>query len=102
MREGTELLADEVAGPLTSDQKEVVAILDNSSRHLQQLIEQLLDYNRNWPMARRNTRTSSCATWSICGRRAQFAGAGEDDFHRNYAGGGNLLGRAYAINARAG
>jgi len=46
MREGTELLADEVAGPLTSDQKEVVTILDNSSRHLQQLIEQLLDYNR--------------------------------------------------------
>ncbi|MCW6568472.1 sensor histidine kinase [Yersinia ruckeri] len=46
MREGTELLADEVAGPLTQDQKEVVAILDNSSRHLQQLIEQLLDYNR--------------------------------------------------------
>jgi two-component system sensor histidine kinase GlrK len=46
MREGTELLADEVAGPLTLDQKEVVAILDNSSRHLQNLIEQLLDYNR--------------------------------------------------------
>ncbi|QKJ88248.1 HAMP domain-containing histidine kinase [Paramixta manurensis] len=46
MREGTELLADQVAGPLTTDQKEVVAILDNSSRHLQQLIEQLLDYNR--------------------------------------------------------
>lgn len=46
MREGTELLQDEVAGPLTSDQKEVVTILDNSSRHLQTLIEQLLDYNR--------------------------------------------------------
>ncbi|MDU6412527.1 MAG: HAMP domain-containing sensor histidine kinase [Yersiniaceae bacterium] len=46
MREGTELLADEVAGPLTRDQKEVVAILDHSSRHLQKLIEQLLDYNR--------------------------------------------------------
>ena len=46
MREGTELLADEVAGPLTADQKEVVAILDGSSRHLQRLIEQLLDYNR--------------------------------------------------------
>ncbi|SFN11635.1 two-component system, NtrC family, sensor histidine kinase GlrK [Izhakiella capsodis] len=46
MREGTELLADEVAGPLTADQRNVVAILDNSSRHLQQLIEQLLDYNR--------------------------------------------------------
>lgn len=46
MREGTELLADQVVGPLTADQKEVVAILDNSSRHLQRLIEQLLDYNR--------------------------------------------------------
>ncbi len=46
MREGTELLADEVAGPLTADQKEVVTILDGSSRHLQRLIEQLLDYNR--------------------------------------------------------
>lgn len=46
LREGTELLADEVAGPLSRDQKEVVAILDSSSRHLQQLIEQLLDYNR--------------------------------------------------------
>ena len=45
MREGTELLADEVAGPLTSSQKEVVEILDQS-KHLQQLIEQLLDYNR--------------------------------------------------------
>ncbi len=46
LREGTALLADEVAGPLTADQKDVVAILDSSSRHLQQLIEQLLDYNR--------------------------------------------------------
>lgn len=44
--EGAELLADEVAGPLSADQKDVVAILDSSSRHLQQLIEQLLDYNR--------------------------------------------------------
>ncbi|WP_047683032.1 MULTISPECIES: sensor histidine kinase KdpD [Xenorhabdus] len=47
MREGTELLADEIAGPLTTDQKEVVSILDSSSKHLQQLIEQLLEYNRN-------------------------------------------------------
>ncbi|MGM3184536.1 sensor histidine kinase [Dickeya oryzae] len=46
LREGAALLADEVVGTLTDDQKEVVAILDNSSRHLQQLIEQLLDYNR--------------------------------------------------------
>lgn len=46
MREGTELLADEVVGPLTAEQKEVVDILDDSSRNLQKLIEQLLDYNR--------------------------------------------------------
>ncbi|WJV52828.1 HAMP domain-containing sensor histidine kinase [Pectobacteriaceae bacterium CE90] len=46
LREGTELLADEVVGPLTDDQKEVVTILDSSSRHLLELIEQLLDYNR--------------------------------------------------------
>lgn len=46
MREGTELLADEVAGPLTADQKDVVSILSESSRHLQVLIEQLLEYNR--------------------------------------------------------
>ena len=46
MREGTELLADQVVGQLTQEQKEVVAILDESSKHLQQLIEQLLDYNR--------------------------------------------------------
>lgn len=46
MREGTELLADEVVGPLTPEQKEVVSILDDSSRNLQKLIEQLLDYNR--------------------------------------------------------
>ena len=46
MREGTELLVDEVVGPLTPGQKEVVDILDESSRNLQKLIEQLLDYNR--------------------------------------------------------
>lgn len=46
LREGTELLADQVAGPLNADQQDVVAILDTSSRHLQRLIEQLLDYNR--------------------------------------------------------
>jgi two-component system sensor histidine kinase GlrK len=46
MREGTELLADRVAGPLTTEQQEIVEILDNSSRNLQKLIEQLLDYNR--------------------------------------------------------
>ncbi|MBK4716067.1 MULTISPECIES: sensor histidine kinase [Tenebrionibacter/Tenebrionicola group] len=46
MREGTALLADRIAGPLTVEQEEIVAILDDSSRNLQKLIEQLLDYNR--------------------------------------------------------
>lgn len=46
IREGTELLADQVAGNLTPEQKEVVAILDASGRELQLLIEQLLEYNR--------------------------------------------------------
>lgn len=46
MREGTELLADKVVGALTPEQEEVVAILDSSSRNLQTLIEQLLNYNR--------------------------------------------------------
>jgi two-component system sensor histidine kinase GlrK len=45
MREGTELLADRVAGGLTPEQQEIVEILDSSS-NLQKLIEQLLDYNR--------------------------------------------------------
>jgi two-component system sensor histidine kinase GlrK len=62
MREGTELLADRVAGPLTPEQQEIVEILDNSSRNLQKLIEQLLDYNRkqaDGPIARET------GTWPI-------------------------------------
>ncbi len=47
LREGSALLKDEVSGPLNSEQKEIVAILDQSSLHLQTLIEQLLDYNRH-------------------------------------------------------
>lgn len=47
LREGSALLADEVSGPLNREQKEIVAILDQSSLHLQTLIEQLLDYNRH-------------------------------------------------------
>ncbi|STI84380.1 sensor-like histidine kinase YfhK [Escherichia coli] len=46
MREGTELLADQVCRAAYARAKEVVSILDSSSRNLQKLIEQLLDYNR--------------------------------------------------------
>ena len=45
IREGTGLLIDEVAGPLSPHQTEILGLLDDSSKELQKLIEQLLDYN---------------------------------------------------------
>ncbi len=45
LREGSELLADESAGPLTSEQREVVGILRNNSIELRKLIENLLNYS---------------------------------------------------------
>ena len=46
LREGTELLNDQVAGPLAPPQRMVVAILRDNSVKLQRLIEELLDYQR--------------------------------------------------------
>ncbi|SIS81933.1 sensor histidine kinase [Neptunomonas antarctica] len=46
LREGADLLAEEVPGPLNTQQKRVVSLMQSSSISLQQLIEQLLDYNR--------------------------------------------------------
>jgi two-component system sensor histidine kinase GlrK len=46
LREGTELLNDQVAGPLAPPQLQVVAILRDNSVKLQRLIEDLLDYQR--------------------------------------------------------
>jgi two-component system sensor histidine kinase GlrK len=46
LREGSELLADETAGPLSAGQREVVGILRQNSVRLQLLIEDLLDYHR--------------------------------------------------------
>ena len=45
IREASDLLDDEVLGQLTPQQKEVTQLLEQNSRRLQQLIEQLLDYN---------------------------------------------------------
>lgn len=45
VREGTGLLSDDVAGELTPRQREIVELIDASGQELQQLIEQLLDYN---------------------------------------------------------
>jgi two-component system sensor histidine kinase GlrK len=46
LREGSELLADETAGPLSAGQREIVGILRQNSVRLQQLIEDLLNYHR--------------------------------------------------------
>jgi two-component system sensor histidine kinase GlrK len=46
LREGTELLHDQVAGPLAPTQRQVVGIMRDNSVKLQRLIEELLDYQR--------------------------------------------------------
>ncbi len=46
LREGAELLHDEVGGPLAPQQKKVVGILRDNSVKLQRMIEDLLDYQR--------------------------------------------------------
>jgi two-component system sensor histidine kinase GlrK len=44
IKEGTELLADEIPGPITSQQMEIINILRKNSTQLQSLIENLLGY----------------------------------------------------------
>ncbi len=46
LREGAELLNDEVGGPLSASQRRVVTIMRDNSVKLQRLIEELLDYQR--------------------------------------------------------
>jgi two-component system sensor histidine kinase GlrK len=46
LREGAELLNDQVAGPLAPPQRQVVSIMRDNSVKLQRLIEELLDYQR--------------------------------------------------------
>jgi two-component system sensor histidine kinase GlrK len=46
LREGAELLHDEVGGPLSAPQRGVVVIMKDNSIKLQRLIEELLDYQR--------------------------------------------------------
>lgn len=45
IREGSELLCEEIAGKLTPQQKEIADILRESSLRLQKMIENLLNYN---------------------------------------------------------
>jgi two-component system sensor histidine kinase GlrK len=46
LREGAELLCDQIGGPLAPQQQQVVAIMRDNSIKLQRLIEDLLDYQR--------------------------------------------------------
>jgi two-component system sensor histidine kinase GlrK len=46
LREGAELLNDQLAGPLAPQQRQVVSIMRDNSVKLQRLIEDLLDYQR--------------------------------------------------------
>ncbi len=46
LREGTELLNDQVPGPLVPRQRQVVSIMRDNSIKLQHMIEELLDYQR--------------------------------------------------------
>jgi len=46
LREGAELLHDQVGGPLAPPQRQVVTIMRDNSVKLQRLIEDLLDYQR--------------------------------------------------------
>lgn len=47
LREGTDLLSDQITGPLAPAQRKVVSILRDNSIKLQHMIEELLDYQRN-------------------------------------------------------
>ncbi|MBL0660230.1 MULTISPECIES: HAMP domain-containing sensor histidine kinase [Aeromonas] len=46
LREGADLLSEQLVGPLTQDQQEICQMLEENSRRLQTLIERLLDFNR--------------------------------------------------------
>lgn len=45
IKEGCSLLSEQVLGELNPDQLEVLSLLDSSSQRLENLVEQLLDYN---------------------------------------------------------
>lgn len=46
IREGAQLLGEGVPGPLNEQQKSIIGIIDQNSRRLQQLIEELINYQQ--------------------------------------------------------
>ena len=69
LREGVSLLEDEVAGPLSQDQREIAQILKHNTGLLQSQIEDLLRFNtaafEARQLRRRLTRTRPCGCWPI-------------------------------------
>jgi two-component system sensor histidine kinase GlrK len=62
LREGSDLMAEEVAGALTDNQREIVELIQRNSCELQTLIEQLLDYNRLQQPSALDIRSTSLDT----------------------------------------
>ncbi|MGH1461516.1 MAG: sensor histidine kinase [Neptuniibacter sp.] len=68
LREGSDLLADQITGSLNESQMEIALLLQNNSRELQSLIEQLLDYSRlsqHEPVNKQTIQLQSVLTESI-------------------------------------
>ena len=66
LREGAELLSDQIGGPLAPPQRQVVSIMRDNSVKLQRLIEDLLDYQRALHAAE-SLRPRSLALDSLAG-----------------------------------
>lgn len=68
LREGSDLLADQITGDLNENQMEIASLLQKNSRELQSLIEQLLDYSRlsqHEPVAMQTVHLGPILTESI-------------------------------------
>lgn len=73
LREGADLLSEQLVGPLNPDQQEICLMLEQNSRRLQTLIERLLDFNRlsqqeefeRVPVALRPLLTELCAEYRL-------------------------------------
>lgn len=68
LREGSDLLADQITGDLNESQMEIASLLQSNSRELQSLIEQLLDYSRlsqHEPVTMQTVQLSSILTESV-------------------------------------
>ncbi len=61
-KEGCALLAEEMVGPLSAQQKEVVTLLQASTTRLNVLIEKLLDYNALLQQAAPSIEEVNCST----------------------------------------